>query len=439
MKQSINRLLSSPVFIVGFAFAVRMVATVIVWRHAPAPLKSNMPYGYELGRVARAIAAGEGFSSPLRDLDSGPTAWFTPIYPYMVAGIFKLCGIYSEMSHAVITTLNCAFSALTILPIYGIARKTFGNAVATGACWAWVFLPNAIIFPIAWVWDTSLIALFFSLIFWATLALRGARTVLPWAGYGALWVLGVLINPSILSLFPFFLAWLVWNERKDWNICFKHVAAVLLLFTIGLVPWTIRNYRVFGKVVVLRSNFGLELWLGNNPNVIDMLNQLSHPNDNPEEASKYVRMGEMAYMAEKQHEAFEFMRNHPLDTLNFTFHRFVDIWLAQTDSPLDIWSNASLSVKVFLLFNTLLPLLCLLGALYAYRSGLQDAVPYMLVLLVFPLVFYLTHSSPRYRFPMDPIIIVLATSALARMASLARSRDWRHSGSDTRVATLPAK
>ena len=439
MKDSIKRLVSSPVFIVGFAFAIRMIATLIVWRHAPATLKSNVPYGYELGRVARAIAAGEGFSSPLRDLDTGPTAWFTPIYPYLVAGIFKICGIYSELSHAVITTLNCAFTALTIIPIHGIAKRTFGNTVATGASWVWVFLPNAIFFPITWVWDTSLIALFFALIFWATLVLQGTREVLPWAGYGALWVVGVLINPSILSLFPFFLVWLVWDERKDLNICFRHAAAVLLLFTIGLIPWTVRNYRVFGKPVVLRSNFGLELWLGNNPNVIDMLNQLSHPNDNPEEAAKYVRMGEMAYMAEKQHEAFEFMRNRPADALSFTFHRFVDIWLAQTDSPLDIWANASLPVKAYLLFNTLLPLLCLLGALYAYRAGLPDAAPFALVLLIFPLVFYLTHSSPRYRFPMDPIIVVLATNGFVQLASLALIRGRRHANSDTPLATVSAQ
>ena len=439
MKHSVKRLFSSPVFIVGFAFAIRMIATLIVWRHAPAPLKSNVPYGYELGRVARAIAAGEGFSSPLRDLDTGPTAWFTPIYPYLVAGIFKLCGIYTELSHAVITTLNCAFTALTIIPIHGIAKRTFGNTVATGASWVWVFLPNAITFPIAWVWDTSLIALFFALIFWATLSLRGTRAVLPWAGYGALWVVGVLINPSILSLFPFFLVWLVWNERNHLGICFQHIAAVLLLFTIGLVPWTVRNYRVFGKPVVLRSNFGLELWLGNNPNVIDMLNQLSHPNDNPEEAANYVRMGEIAYMAEKQHEAFEFMRKRPADALSFTFHRFVDIWLAQTDSPLDIWANASLEVKAYLLFNTLLPLLCLLGALYAYRAGLPEAAPFALVLLIFPLVFYLTHSSPRYRFPMDPIIVVLATNGFVHLASLAISRRHQQASSGTPLASVSAK
>jgi hypothetical protein len=438
MKQSLKRLFSSPMFIVGFAFALRMIVMYVLWRQAPVPIRANPPFGFELGRVARAIAAGEGFSSPLRDMDTGPTAWFTPIYPYFVAGIFKLWGIYSEMSRVIIATLNCAFAALTIVPIYGIAKRSFGEGVAIGASWVWVFLPTALYFPIAWIWDTALTALIFMLIFWATLALRGTRTIPPWAGYGALWVVGGLINPSILSLFPFFLGWLVWNERKEAAPWVKHAAAVLLLFTIGLAPWTIRNYRVFGKFIVLRSNFGLELWLGNNPNVVDGLSQLSHPNDNPEEAEKYIRMGEIAYMAEKEHEAFTFMRTHPRDTLNYTFHRFVNIWLSQTDNLLDVWSSASLYRKALMTFNSLLSLLSLLGVLYARRARHPDAAPYGMVLLIFPLVFYLTHSSPRYRFPMDPIILILAASTLARLISFAKFGASRKANVAVRIPPFPA-
>src|SRR5882672_5664831 len=92
MKQSLKRLFSFPVLIVGFAFALRMIVMCVLWRRAPTPIKANPPFGLELVRVARAIAAGEGFSSPLHDMDTGPTAWFTPIYPYLLAGIFKLWG-----------------------------------------------------------------------------------------------------------------------------------------------------------------------------------------------------------------------------------------------------------------------------------------------------------------------------------------------------------
>ncbi len=98
MKSTLKRVLSSPAFIVGFAFLIRVLLIYLGSRTGPKPVRDDLPYGLELGRVARAIAAGQGFSSPLLTMDSGATAWFTPIYPYLVAGIFKIWGIYSDMS-----------------------------------------------------------------------------------------------------------------------------------------------------------------------------------------------------------------------------------------------------------------------------------------------------------------------------------------------------
>lgn len=438
MKSYVKRILSSPFFIAGFAFALRMLLVYFGSRSGPKPVRADLPYGMELGRVARAIAAGEGFSSPLLITDSGPTAWFTPIYPYFVAGIFKLWGIYSATSHIILQTLNCAFAALTILPIHGIAKRTFGKGVAIGAAWTWVFLPTALYYPILWVWDTTLLALIFSLIFWATMAMRERRGILAWAGYGGLWAVGVLINPSILSLLPFFLGWLVWEARKALVPWAKPVAAALLVFSICLVPWTIRNYRVFGKFIVLRSNFGLELWLGNNLKVTDTSPIWQHPSENREEAAKYKRMGEIAYMAEKEREAMAYMRTHPVETLSLVFQRFQINWLAFRESPVDVWSKGNLNAKLFLVLNCLLSVLCLLGALYAFRARYSEAFPFAMVLLIFPLVFYLTHASLRYRFPIDPIMLILATGAVARLIAHARSRNPNVEKAAAPVSSLPA-
>jgi len=423
MKSNLKRILSSTVFITCFAFAVRMLLCYFEARMSPNPVRTNLPYGVELGRVARAIAAGEGFSSPIRELDTGPTAWFTPIFPYLVGGIFKVWGIYSDMSRIVIQTLNSVFAALTIIPIYGITKRTFGQGAAVGAAWAWVFLPTALYYPTMWVWDTTLTAFIFSVIFWATLGMREKHDLPTWTGYGALWAFGVLINPSILSLLPFFVGWLVWEARKVSAPWAKPAAAALLVFTIAMVPWTIRNYRVFGKFIVLRSNFGLELWLGNNPDVTDTSAEWQHPNTNMVEGAKYKRMGEIAYMAEKEREAIAFMRTHPGDTLNLIFHRFVSHWLAFSDTPADVWENGTVYSKSFLILNCLLSVLCLLGALYAHRSGDPEAFLFAMVLLVFPLIFYVTHASMRYRFPMDPIMLILAVGAVAHLMAIARSRN----------------
>jgi len=107
------------------------------------------------------------------------------------------------------------------------------------------------------------------------------------------------------------------------------------------------------------------------------------------------------------------MRTHPADVARFTFHRFENNWLDLWDSPADVWAHAPLSLKATIIGNCLFSLLSLLGALFAYRSQNYAVNMFASVMLVFPLVFYFTHTSLRYRFPMDPIMDVLAVYAVA--------------------------
>jgi len=52
---------------------------------------------------------------------------------------------------------------------------------------------------------------------------------------------------------------------------------------------------------------------------------------------------------------------------------------------------------------------------------------------VFPLIFYVTHSSLRYRFPMDPIMMVLAAFGVAYPISI-----WNERMARQRDAVAPA-
>ncbi len=79
----------------------------------------------ETGAIARSIAEGHGFSSPFGGL-TGPTAWIAPVYPYMLALLFKIFGVFTSTSAIAILTLNSFFSALTCIPIYLIAERTVG-------------------------------------------------------------------------------------------------------------------------------------------------------------------------------------------------------------------------------------------------------------------------------------------------------------------------
>src|SRR5690242_18457469 len=82
-----------------------------------APRNDPFGFGWETGRIARAIALGQGFSNPFRGV-TGPTAWIAPLYPYFLAGVFKIFGVYSNASAWVALAVNSVFSALTCAIIY---------------------------------------------------------------------------------------------------------------------------------------------------------------------------------------------------------------------------------------------------------------------------------------------------------------------------------
>jgi len=411
----------SPAVIFVAAFVFRMVMLYLMWRFRPWFLQPVGAYGREAGCVAKSIAEGKGFSSPSPWVDSGPTAWLCPVFPYLLAGIFKLWGIYSLRSHIAIQVLNCLFSALTVFPIYGIGKRTFGAGMGVVASWLWVVLYTAWYLPIVFVWDLGLSALWFTLIFLATLALRGRHTLASWAGYGVLWAAGALIDASFLSLLPFFLGWLVWEARKRSAPWLGPAVVALAVIALGVSPWTLRNYRDFGKFIPVRSNFGLALWFEHHPGAVWLEGVYRSPFFDGHEARIYQQMGEAAYMTEKKREAYAYIRSHPGQTVQFVLRGFGSYWFSVTDRPKP-WFQQSKFEKANFVFNAAMILLAWFGAVAAWRLRGAKAAPFLLALLIFPLVYYLTNPLLKYRFPLDPILALLAVYGTACVLAWLRGR-----------------
>jgi 4-amino-4-deoxy-L-arabinose transferase-like glycosyltransferase len=287
------------------------------------------------------------------------------------------------------------------------------------AAWTWVFLPGSIYFAVEWVWDTSIVALWMALLVAATLELRGSDRMRWWVGYGVLWGIGAMINPSLLSVLPFLALWAVWPLRQRFADAAKLGIASSLIFVACVAPWTARNYLVFHSFIPFRSNFGLEWWLDNHTQFPD---RSVHPIDYQPELDRYVRMTEIPYMEEKKREAFAFVRDYPADAAQFALHRFVGTWLEISESPVDLWRTIPFYLKAFVVANCTFSLLALLGALFALHRQNPAATPLATVLLVYPIIFYITHTGLRYRFPIDPVMVVFGVYAVAFCLSRFKGR-----------------
>lgn len=413
VRQIVVRLACSPIVIAAAAMALRLVILYVTW-HRGSPAGRSGPFGYELGCIAKSIASGRGFSSPEPFLDTGPTAWHAPVYPYVLAGIFKVWGIYSAKSQLINEALNCLFSALIIFPVFGIARRSFGSQAAVVAAWMWVILPSAWHVPIADAGYTTLSALLVAVIFWNTLWLADGGGMAIWGGYGALWAVAALTNPSILAAMPFLFTWLVWQRDKRLHSWRRNVATALVVFIIGMAPWTIRNYVVFGRFVPVRSVLGITLWMGNN-GVAEGVNSFRMlPIFNLAEAEKFKRMGEIKYARAKGREAVDYMGAHPLSTIGHMSRNVVSFWLSVSDRPNQSWATDPLYVRALLGLNVLILVFAGVGIKRAWECKDPQAVAYLLVLLTFPIIYYVTYALVRFRFPIESLVAVLAGYGITR-------------------------
>src|SRR5450755_4531246 len=158
----------SVFFIVLIAFLLRLAVITVGHTYRITPRRDHFQFGWEMGRIARSIAMGQGFASPT-DLVTGPSAWAPPVYPYILAGVFKLFGIYSAASAFAILAFNSLFAALTTLTLYWIAQRIYGVPVARATAWSWALFPYAIYWPARVVWEMSLSAFLLSLAFLFTM------------------------------------------------------------------------------------------------------------------------------------------------------------------------------------------------------------------------------------------------------------------------------
>jgi hypothetical protein len=96
-EHMLRRLATSLVLIAAVAFGARVVFAWHQIAQIPRDVVGTVPFQTETGHIAYSLATGKGFASPFQR-DSGPTAWLAPVYPLVVAGIFKIFGVYTHGS-----------------------------------------------------------------------------------------------------------------------------------------------------------------------------------------------------------------------------------------------------------------------------------------------------------------------------------------------------
>ncbi len=394
---------------------------------------ANFAFGWEIGRIAYSIVTGRGFSSPFGG-ETGPSAWTAPVYPYIVALSFRLFGIYSHGAAIALLGFNSLCGALTCWPIVRIARRVFNDRVAFWSGWIWALLPYTVYWAVRFVWETSLAALLLTLLLMLTLDMEGDRRILSWFGYGLLWGVAALTNPAVLTFLPFSGLWLAYQLYRRRLGFLLPVAVAAGVFWLTLLPWQIRNYEVFHKLVFIRDNAAIEIRCGNNPLAEGIWVAMYHPSQNFLLFQQYKQMGESAFAAEQGRLAKQWISEHPEKFAVLTLRKFIFFWadipatstvpdwmvehnrkwaakafhpvVFREDGTPRLWlTNIVQEIKPSLFLAT--SLLAIGGLLLAIKRRVHGIYLFVSLLAFYPLIYYFAFPQPRYRHPIEPELLIL--------------------------------
>ncbi|MFA5147271.1 MAG: glycosyltransferase family 39 protein [Candidatus Omnitrophota bacterium] len=347
----------------------------------------------EYERLALNLVSSRGY---INSADGSPTALRPPLYPVFLAATYEIFG----HDLFIVRMIQVILSALTVCLLCLIAYRIFdGTAALVTAVMTSFYMPFARCSGM--IYTETLFT--FLLVLIVYMALRIKRP-----GPAAFCLLGLLCGlltlvRSTAFLIPFVLVPYLFFRMRDVSFAKKAVVslALVLSFVAAILPWSVRNYRVFGRPVFVSTNAGLNLYQAvsfTGGKVFD----LDTAND-PVAAKADAIVDEVERNDFYVRSAFDVYMKRPLFTLKMFAVRvlfFLNVY------DWEILGGETLNYH----FLFVLPF-AVLGSVFSLRRR-KDAAILFLSIIYFAAFTLLFPGTPRYRFPIDGFIIVLASYGL---------------------------
>ncbi len=369
-------------------------------------------------RHAVSIAVQGSYPSTRLAPDGGPTAFRPPMFPVVLAGVYKVVGVTSEsLRWEAGRAAEAILGALAVALICLIALRLLGSAVAllSGAI--------AAVFPSLLLVGSSLMSepLYICLVLGAVLAAlvhRESAHRWRWAVVtGVLIGLVALTRSNGLGLaLP--ICVLVWNERprRSWR-ALRSPLVVLTAAAVTLVPWTVRNAGTLHAFIPISTQSGYAL--------------AGTYNDYVRRAPKYPglwvppvgpilalsagrRLNEAQLSGRLRQQSLDYIRAHPgylLQVALVNTEALLNLrgpGLERYLAPFESYPRRLAELSVYAWW--LLGALALAGAATRAARRLPAAFWACPVILGLASIFFL--GATRYRAPADPFVIMLAAVGL---------------------------
>jgi 4-amino-4-deoxy-L-arabinose transferase-like glycosyltransferase len=416
----------SPWLIFWAGFIVRVLVITLAHTYRIRPDQDHFQFGWEMGRVARALVTGYGYADPFIG-HTGPTAWVPPLYPLLIAAVFKIAGVYTALSAWILLTINSVFSAATAIFIYEIATRCYNRKVAVWSAWLWALYPAAMQYAVHWIWEMALTAFLFTWTLALALKMRGIpprergpvrggpgigeahseesrQTAAQWLLFALLWGLIALSNSTLLLFLPVCGIWILLGAHPL-STGLKNALLAVLLFLAILAPWMWRNWRVFHTFIPMRDNLGAELETSSaaGSNGFPVMATLPLVENDPQ-TMLYKSLGEIRYVELEGSKGKAYIATHPGHYALISLKRLYFFWVS-VPHP-----NEHFALNEFFreLNYCFLSITGILGLALSLKNRAPAAGLFAWAFALIPLTYYLVTANARFRSPLEPLIAIFS-------------------------------
>ncbi|WP_161982114.1 ArnT family glycosyltransferase [Dictyobacter alpinus] len=353
-----------------------------------------------------------------------PTVGRAPLWPLLIGLLSLLFG----PNDLFVRLFLCVLDAATCLLIYLFARRLLTERLALVAGMSAAFYPNLFIYT-GWLYSETLYTFLLTAFCYLLYRFQRERTLLLAVASGLLPGLLALTRPNGLVLLVLFLVWLLvmgWQRLFAWRYVGRMLVLVPALALLLIVPWTWRNYLVTQRVLPIATGDGTVL-LGSYNDLISQrswdqmtwLNPLTSVPGISRHFPLYTCDARCEIGREELYKdyALLWMQTHLDKMPSLLTAHLANMWVPdahEADLPTDRFTN-QISTRVVLVLMRITPwpiYLLFIAGLWFTRRRWRDLLFVYGVLLVTIAQNIAFYGIPRFRAPIEPLLILLAVAAL---------------------------
>lgn len=338
----------------------------------------------------------------------GGRAYFSPGFSLVLFPFFKLLGSNLFVGG----TVNVILSSLIPVVVYYVARDLLNVRCAVYSSIIAAIYPFSIYYSPRLLSETLFTLLFISGLY-SLIKARDERSVAMILLSGLLLGYGALTRP-VLLLFPLVvIAYLLLKRNFRPGAFIRQILLFLIAFSIPLAPWAYRNQKVIGKPIVSNTNAGKTLYGGNH--------FLSSRNDEnmgtyqfdggllAKERGINICCGEVERNEKLLEITVSDLKHNYKKIPYMLYKKFVKFWHIKPDPSRAYWNkNDTMS----LLSYGFLLIFFIMGFFKTFRPR-ANIFLFHLSIIYTVLMALISWGSPRFRFPISPLIIMLACTVLS--------------------------